>query len=209
MFGKRLRIITNVAAYSGSGGPIATTLDPANTSPDLTLSGGNLTFTSAPTYGSSRSTAGHSSGKYYYEITGPWSSFNGEIGVCQSGTTLTGGSGGIFAATAAGGVPGTNNYYVATVNSTFSAQMTSSGNATACAIDLDNKKMWLQGNFTTGWNEDILANQNPATNTGGIDISAIVSGTMYACVGAQNAAFTVNFGGTAYSLTPPAGFGNW
>lgn len=57
-----------------------------------------------------------------------------------------------------------------------------------------------------GWNNDILANQNPATATGGISIAAL--GTpVYPAYNVQGAAgaVTANFG-PSLSQTPPAGF---
>lgn len=68
-------------------------------------------------------------------------------------------------------------------------------------------KLWLAVDGG-GWNNDIIANQNPATNTGGIDISAL--GTVYpaytvASNGGVNEIIAANFGPT-FAFTPPAGY---
>ena len=75
------------------------------------------------------------------------------------------------------------------------------------AVDLINKKIWIRvggGN----WNNDSSA--NPATNTNGLDLSALLgvnplvrpAFTIYN----TNATWTVNFGGTSFTQTPPSGF---
>lgn len=57
-----------------------------------------------------------------------------------------------------------------------------------------------------GWNNDILANQNPATATGGISIAALGTPVYPAYnVGGAAGAVTANFG-PSLSQTPPAGF---
>lgn len=79
------------------------------------------------------------------------------------------------------------------------------------ALDIDNNKIWFRTN-NGNWNNDILANQNPATNTGGFDTSALTPLPLYPAFGLNSAGgdqITANFGATPYAQTPPAGFGNW
>jgi hypothetical protein len=79
------------------------------------------------------------------------------------------------------------------------------------AVDRTNNKIWFK-NLTagSGWNNAVIGSQNPATNTGGIDISAI-TGSVYPMSDQNdlNDARTVNLGASAYAGVIPAGFTNW
>jgi hypothetical protein len=81
-----------------------------------------------------------------------------------------------------------------------------SGDVIYQAIDLDNQKIWYSKNGGN-WNNDILANQNPATNTGGISLSTlklpVVPGFAGATIGD---AATINNGDSAFGIAVPLGF---
>jgi|ERR1035437_297404 hypothetical protein len=212
-------LFSNAAAHtvSGGGGPSYTTWDPSNTSGGVTLSGGNLVYTGTLyTAGgdSTRSIANHSSGKYYMELT-VTAIVSGNIwalgfGVCNSSFVLTNAplagnanSAGVFLA-------GDGNFYLN--NAPTSVGMTfASGDIIGLAADLDNKKVWLRQNGGA-WN----GSGNPATNTGGFDISALQgSGAVYVVgytdwpnTGPYPVA-TANFGASSYGTAAPSGFGNW
>lgn len=65
-------------------------------------------------------------------------------------------------------------------------------------------KLWIRID-NGGWNNDILANQDPANNIGGLDISDL--GTVFPAFDVQNTGkLTANFGSTNFAFTPPAGF---
>lgn len=71
-------------------------------------------------------------------------------------------------------------------------------------------KIWFRVN-SDGWNNDIPANQNPATNTGGIDISLLVgAGSAFPAYNLQqedaNDQQTANFGHTAFANPAPSGY---
>jgi hypothetical protein len=59
------------------------------------------------------------------------------------------------------------------------------------------------------WNNDVIGNQNPATNTGGFPCAGVfTSGTIYAAVflGNTSVSQTINLGSSAFANTIPAGF---
>ena len=110
----------------------------------------------------------------------------------------------------AGHVYGQGNQTLATL-ATYAV-----GDTIGQAVDFSNKKIWWQKNGGN-WNNDVIGNQNPATNTGGVSLSSvIISGYTYApCVGLNSTAatglgsITCNFGATAFTYTPPSGFSKW
>jgi hypothetical protein len=87
------------------------------------------------------------------------------------------------------------------------------------AIDFGAKKIWSipinQPGTTPQWNNDVLANQNPATGTGGYSIAGLSAGTYYAAVNQKDtkltAAMFINFGtgNSSYRAPLPSGFLNW
>jgi hypothetical protein len=69
------------------------------------------------------------------------------------------------------------------------------------AMDGGNKIWWRNG--AGNWNNS--GTDNPATNTGGRDVSGM--GDVYPTFCVRNAgAMTANFGATAFTHTPPSGF---
>jgi hypothetical protein len=77
------------------------------------------------------------------------------------------------------------------------------------AIDLVNSKGWFRIN---GGNWDGSGTDNPATNTGGINIATLFpTNAAYALFCANNnaAGVAANFGTSAFSFTVPSGFSAW
>jgi hypothetical protein len=77
------------------------------------------------------------------------------------------------------------------------------------AVDLVNNRVWYRAG---GGNWNGSGTANPATNTGGIDISTLNPGPYFAANSLGTTVgetYTVNFGATAYSFAAPSGFGNW
>lgn len=72
------------------------------------------------------------------------------------------------------------------------------------AVDFANARIWFRKNGGN-WNNSGTA--DPATNTGGLDTSAI-TGTLYAAVTvfSNGDQFTANFGASAWTYAPPSGF---
>ena len=198
----------DAAAAGGGGG--TTTLDPVNKDPDVTLSGGNLTATDTGGDAFMRSSVGHTSGKYYYEVTlGAWPTFGGTFIGAADGSNATNGSGGFLGNGTHGvGAPDSGGWAGAPSGTTTSPTYFTPGDVVCLAIDIDNGKIWIRLN-AGNWNSNGTA--NPATNVNGATFNAGMTGgsTIYAAATLGNNNFvTFNFGATAYAQTPPSGFGN-
>jgi hypothetical protein len=89
----------------------------------------------------------------------------------------------------------------------------SSGDVVAWEIDFTNSKVWVQNNSNGKWNNDVIGNQNPATNTGGASTSGI-SGALFPSAALFSTTPTVilNCDGStsgSFSVTPASGFSAW
>lgn len=94
-------------------------------------------------------------------------------------------------------------FYTAIAGATFA---TFGAGDIICVALVGWTKVWFRVNGG-GWNNDILANQNPATNTGGIDITAAIAADIYPAYDVRNTGSqTANFGASALAFTPPSGF---
>lgn len=212
------------SGYGLLPGTETTAFDPANTTTHITLSSAfgisNLTATAtaSSTNGyQARETVSHSTGKWYFEAT----KTNATAGAALWGLGLANAS---FNTTNDSAFLGQNNnsigwygngkVYQNNVNTHTIGTITSNAVPVwvGVAVDLDNKKIWIcvGSSITCTWNNDVIANQNPATNTGGYDISAI-TGAVYPAIELDantlsgyfnNCQFPPNYG-------PPAGFACW
>jgi hypothetical protein len=193
----------------------ADTFDTDSTSfPGITFSGGNLVATCAagPSLSNQAvawSMQGKSSGKYYVEMTCGGLSGNQD---CVGLVPAYGIHGGFVGDDSLGN--GSWGYYntskIVYQGSTQTAVNLSTyttGDIIGIAIDLDNKKIW--------WNKNggswigTAGTPNPATNTGGFDITMLVAtGIAFVVAGLSGSGskFTANFGATAFSGSVPAGF---
>jgi hypothetical protein len=196
----------------------ATTFNPSDKSPNVALSGGNLTGHNDGSLGSSdsgvRSIAFKKSGKYYIE--GSFSAL-GTSGDTGWGITI----GSAPLNTVGNTVANAAIYYKAgflwvnAVNVATPGAYTT-GDTLCIALDLDNEKIWVRKGAAGLWNGS--GTDNPATNTGGKSIAAFAttgSTAIYGLfvtggVGASGAdTFTANFGDSAFVGTAPAGFNIW
>jgi hypothetical protein len=186
-----------------------TTLDPANKGASQTLSNGNLTTTGNGTNGIARSIASHTTGKYYYEVT-IGSVSNLLVGFVNAGESLNayvGGSVNSLGAANGGG-------WLGDAGGTTTSATLVNGHVYGLAIDLGAMKAWIL-DITSGtgqWNANATA--NPATGVNGCTYGAFGLGFTPPIYAAGTAAangnnMTFNFGATAYTGTPPSGFGNW
>lgn len=192
-----------------------TAFDPSNTGALSTLSGGNLIVTAngaggGSAYGNSRSIASHSTGKYYCEISftnNGGSDANIQVGVGTTSTSLTTYMG--FDANQSIGdfAVFTNLYLSGGATGTVSTWTVS--NVVSTAVDIGAGLYWQRVN---GGNWNASGTANPATGTGGISFSAITPPVYFfvsLAQGTGGTSATANFGASAYSYTPPSGFGNW
>ncbi len=199
-----------------AGGTASTaTFDSTHVNDNTVLSNGNLTVAksggSTQTDGTT-SNVGVSSGKYYCEFTIDNGSASEVVGFGVGNL-----SGAVLDQTGATNFLGVNSdgvgYYPALgkvyLNSAVVTTIAAAVNTdkVCMALDATNKRLWFR---TNGGNWNNSAPANPVTNVGGIDISAIYpSFFVWATVLTSGRQVTINFGATAYSFTPPTGFGNW
>jgi hypothetical protein len=202
----------DIGAFEARSEDETTTWNPSDKATSVTLANGDLTFVSGwLAYVGVRAIASALSGKKYWELTprkistAPSAIFEGIANASFSvnGPTFLGGnSDGI--GWAGDGKVWINNAVVATI------QGWQQNDVLSFAVDLGSKMIWFRTNAGS-WNND--AANDPATNTGGIDISTLVGGPYYAFGQGGNSGLEdslhANFGGSAYVHSVPTGFSQW
>lgn len=169
--------------------PTYATWDPSGKDSDFTLSSGNLVATLPSTFaGGVRSTIGKSSGKWYWEIvqTGP---ANRTVGIATAAYVLTDtlldGAGAISVLQ--------NGSKIVNGAVTGYASAYASGDTLGFYLDMDAGTLGM-----------LINNVNQGICTTGL------SGTYYAAASGSGSisskVFTANFGATALTYSPPAGF---
>lgn len=199
---------TVTAADSSDAAKGAVTIWNASDATNIVLTNSNLTAAaSANAQASVRGTTSKTSGKYYFEVTCSGTLQNSAVGISTSspgGSTL---------------VP-TLSAFINVANSVVfinGANTGSSGGGgafvtgdVACiAVDFINQRIWFRHN-NAFWNNDLPA--DPATNTNGLDISAIFASAAAFPIVTFNGTglnHTGNFGGSAFAQTVPSGFSAW
>lgn len=191
--------------------PSTVTLSLTNKNANVTISGGGLTATGnvgAPEDVAGIATAAILSGqKKYFEAT-LIAAGGGEIGLGFANSSFTYGDGnwlgidGNSLATYGSGNTYTGGTQVAHLASCLVGQ------TMGIAIDRTaNNSYWILNVSTNTWTPGTY---DPATNTGGLDISAILGDLFPAYnVGYQGTtqnSYTFNFGASAFVLAPPSGF---
>jgi hypothetical protein len=177
------------------------TWSPTDKAAAITLSNGNLTVNaSSSTSCAVRVTSGKTSGKYYFEITCTGTFASEGLGIATATSTLDNGAGLKAYVNILNGIGFVNG---GNVGGVLTAGI-NSGNVCCMAVDLDNKRMW--------WRKDSQAwtnSGNPATNTGGIDISSIfasVAAYPVATLVDTGCTYAANFGASAFAGAVPSGF---
>lgn len=179
----------------------------------ITLSNGNLTAVGVDGSGvmAIRTNRSYpSTGKFYVEYKMNNANMYGAVANATA-TLSQGGNHELFGDGAANANMATvwkNGYidYNGTANSGYPTYAT--GDGLDMAVDVDNKKVWWRvasadGASAGSWYPG--ASANPATNTGGLDISAMGSAALYpAAQFANGGQCTMRFSG--FTRTPPAGF---
>lgn len=192
-----------------------TTWNPADKSADLTLDVTNLIVTGAGTgtFNNVRTIASASTGKKYWEIVATTETLPNSVqqGFGNASATLTSGSASIGDNTNSIGWRG-SGAVVLNASTVVTYQGWAQGDTLCFALDMTNGKIWFRTNGGN-WNNDVIGNQNPATNTGGYDYVAgsMAAGPYFAMCGTivSGDVYTTNFGASAYAQTPPSGFSNW
>jgi hypothetical protein len=198
----------------------AATIDPAVTPAGVTLSGGNLTATNTlSAWVGTRSTGPHTSGKWYAELTvntlGGTNAFG--FGICDASETLASGfiigsdTHGIIMYNNLGG-PTSGVFYNGGVVGSIGTPLPVAGAVVGVALDMTLKKIWFYNPSAGQWNGAAIGSQNPATGTGGIDVTTILAaGNVYLAIALSNsgAVVTLNAGASAFSNAVPSGFSGW
>lgn len=192
-----------------AGGVVPTTLNPSDKSANTSLSGGNLIATKITSIGfnGARAIAGKSSGKYYCEMT------------ITTMTTPEHGLGISNSSWAFASYLGQNNdgcgviatgQFARNGGTSSAIASTAAGDVIGMAVDLDAGLIWFRKN-NGNWNSALGAG-DPAAGSLGRDISGLNAGPYYPTFYfyyVTSSVVTFNFGGSAYTYTPPVGFGNW
>jgi hypothetical protein len=193
------------AASEPAGG--ATTWNPSDATGTITFSNGNLTAQSGASGQAVRSNYGAVAGKLYWEytVTTPNSV---ALGIGNSSTVLS-----TVASTGVNSCIFNVNGQIVVNNTTVIGNIgvVSSGAIIGVALDVVNQLIWFRNGASGSWNATSGSANNPATGTGGISISAIASGALYALFAAAGAvaAATANFGASGFAGTVPSGFTAW
>jgi hypothetical protein len=220
---------TQVGAVGSPFGPVplvitgatGSTWNPADKSPDITLSNGNLTASAAtvPGWRSVRLTSSRNGGKYYFEVTAVavgYSNAGFIVGLGNAIAPLNGYAGSdpnAYGFQCAGVGYGSIDYFNSSSYETNQWDMCSPGNVLGYAVDLTAKKLWIS-NLTngTGWNHGSPGMQDPASGQGGISIAG-VSGNVFPMfsgwLGTQPSRATINTGSSLFLGTVPGGFNLW
>jgi hypothetical protein len=203
-----------LAAGGGGGGGGGVTWNTADKTGTITLSGSNLTATlNSSSIGVVRGSTSHTSGKYYFEATVGTASSTPfwQIGLATATKSLTPTYLGDDTNGLGFSASGADYYNAGNQSSWVSA---APGDVICLAVDFTNAKVWARLNGGN-WLNDVIGNQNPATNTGGITgltgWGTFMAGPLFPAWSGNTSgdAATANFGGTSYAQTPPSGFGNW
>ncbi len=191
----------------GSG---PTTWNPADKSSNINLSNNNLTAQcSNTTIGGVRGTSSRKVGKLYFEIknTGSSAGTSTAIGIGTSTASFTAGLGGGWV----------NAFVLQEQSIAFfngsnlgsSASFPTASQVACFAIDLTNSRAWVR-NGSGIWNNSGSA--NPATNVGGVNISAVFPTSpafIFSTYNATAPVMVLNAGGAAFAQTVPSGFSAW
>jgi hypothetical protein len=187
-----------------------------------TLTGSNLTITGNSTnWAEIRGLAGRTNGKVHFEvkiIALSGATYSTAFGIASKGshTFSSGGPGGDFKSVGIYPNSATNQaqLYLAAAATTYSAAAMSGhvNDVYAIEVDFGNMKLWFK-NVTQGSNWNNSGSDNPATNTGGYDLTShSFSGSPWCInlwVDGSTSKLTLNTGGSAWALAPSTGFEPW
>lgn len=204
----------SVAPYNLINGNLTT---PANTNNNVVFAqSGNLRISNlgGASVGASLSTTSKSSGLVYFEVQIGMilNSGNTNVGIGNASATLTsfvGASGN----NSIGWEANNGSIYLNGGHSNPNTVVAAAGDVVAFAFDFTHSKFWVK-DLTSGggWNNDVIGNQNPATNTGGYSMTGLNAGPYFIMVSAGNSAgeyVVLNAGGSTFVGSVPSGFSAW
>ncbi|TPJ46847.1 hypothetical protein [Mesorhizobium sp. B2-7-1] len=189
------------------------TLNPSDKASTISLINANLTARQeggSNAWASVRSQTSHNSVKYYWEWTiGQKGANAGDAGFLNASAPLEGGFNSFVGCDLNGiGLVTTGQVYQNLTGTTYLSTI-ANGDICGLAIDIDAHLLWVR-NGSGNWNGS--GTDDPATGAGGISLpSGLNSGAVYAGISVYsvNDNSTANFGGSAFSQTPPSGFNAW
>jgi hypothetical protein len=199
-------------------------LDPVNGSSYIALSNASFTATgtsaAAAQWQAIRTLSSKTTGKLYAELSITNLAGGTGIGVVNSnesfGINLPTGfdTNGLAFLYNAGSSNGGAYYNGSFISGSIPSSWPVTGQVIGMAVDLGAKLVWFYNPATGLWNNDVIANQNPATGTGGYSISTIMAGgtgAIYIAVDVlgTGASATINAGGNTFAYTVPSGFSAW
>jgi hypothetical protein len=206
--------LTNLAARVGALGASSATLSGTDKNSNVVISGAGLVATASNNTsnyeagrGFTATTAMASGAKRYVETTMTNIQHNvTSLGLCNASETFADGA---YVGSQANGLTYFKNGQVFKNGAAIVSGLAAFGvnDVIGMAIDAGNK-VWFRKNGGN-WNNDVIGNQDPASNLGGIDISAL--GTVYPAYNLAawptnlNEIITFNFGPT-FAFPPPSGF---
>lgn len=187
--------------------PLVATLDPNNKYPSVVLDATELQATFPGTQSVAMGALGLTAGKAYFEVTfvSGTSSGNASVGVGPKNELLTAQVGFNGQPGDAGVFQSSGNVYVSSSKVGAAQGFGTSGNVVCVAVDATNRLIWFRVG-SGSWNGSGTA--NPAIGGGGFGIGQTAALYPAICTD-ESAVFTANFGASAFSQTPPAGFSSW
>lgn len=206
--------IYSLAIYSPRTPPVGQTWDQGHKSGAIQLSTDSLTATQTLLGGDNQAFYARisaSSGKKYWEVLLTATSSVPAAGI---GTTISS----VFDNRYLGQDPNTLGWYATIgplVNNSTAATWGTFSTTTAArlcfALDLDNHKLWGRIGTAGNWNGDVIGNQNPATNTGGLALGVALQTNICpaADMAGTDAIIVGVFASGSWAGTPPSGFGAW
>jgi hypothetical protein len=215
---KRRRIISPDECYFAvppSGGGSAVTWDPANTDSVITLSSGNLigacTLPDISNRLSRATSSVSASSKKYWEVSNDTATeFTNAIGLGFVDSSFTIPQNNFL------GVDSHSLGYYGVGGSVYTggsevvvwATITPGPKVISFALDTVNNKLWAR--VTGGnWNNDVIGNQNPATNTGGLVITQtapLYPAFVFRSASTQAFQVTGKFTSASWAYSAPSGF---
>jgi hypothetical protein len=168
----------------------------------MTLSAGNLTATSTAGSGGVRGVS-YASGKFYWECAmATWANANTAPGIASASAILSN-----FGATPTQAALVRQNglIWVNNVSTGNSLGARASGDVIGIALDIGSRLIWFRLAPSGNWNGSSTA--NPATGTGGLNISGLLGALYPAFAGAASGdQCSINVGGSSFVGSVPSGF---
>lgn len=181
-----------------------TTWDPNNKSANETLSGGNLIATSTG-LGTVAATRVATAAKSYFEVNVTTATGVIAVGLVNRSYNMASGT---ILGTDVNGVGYKSGGTVVINNATVSTIATYTTAAKiGVAVDLARMLIWFTLNGTT-WNNDVIANQNPVGDVGGISLATMALGSALPAAGGSltGAILAGVFATASFTYTPPPGY---